>query len=384
MRILFDLVTTQYFVGGAQEYIRRVFQSLLALQPQGGFEIIAAHDSSVGHYAYDDLRPESVRPLVADVVDLRGRRLPDVVSQYAIDTLFIGCAQYWGRLYDVSTLTCRVVTVIHDLCDHELEDSHITSYLRLGSPLRLLKKALRHLLGVDRRMLSRLDGFVALARQNPQACFVTVSDFSRYSIAYHLAIPEERITTLYSPERGYGETQPVADATLRQLIEGGDPYILMLGGNREMKNTAKAVRAFRRFVKRYPQYRLLTVGYLQSECPQHVITGYLSESDLQQAYAHCSAFLFPSLFEGFGYPPLEAMSFAKPVLAANVTSIPEVLGEAPIYFSPFYTSDIYAALCRFASADAQTLSDRSRQAWQRTAERQHRDLDTLLQLIVTP
>jgi glycosyltransferase involved in cell wall biosynthesis len=69
---------------------------------------------------------------------------------------------------------------------------------------------------------------------------------------------------------------------------------------------------------------------------------YLSASDLENAYAHAFVFVYPSLSEGFGYPPLEAMRYGRPVLSSNCSSMPEILAEGAAYFSPFYENDFYA------------------------------------------
>lgn len=381
MKILFDLVTTQFFVGGAQEYIRKVFYTLLeSLKPED--EVWMAHDSSVGKYAYADLTPQALADKVAGEVDLAGKTLSQVVHDQHFDTLFIGCGQYWGPRYDVDKVDSRVICVVHDLCDEEVLHEHLNYYLKLDSVKGFLKRVGRQIMGIDKKSLNRMTPIVELLKRNSDARLVTVSDFSRYSLQFQLNIPEDRIRVLWSPER-VGECQPeIENAELRALIESKTPYILMTNTNRELKNAKKAIMAFARFVKEHPQYKLVTVGYPSSAFAEHQILPYLSESDLINAQKHCHAFLFPSYFEGFGYPPVEAMRWGKPVLASNVTSMPEILADAPIWFSPYYTSDIYSALCRLTSADYNTLSGRSLRRYYEVAQRQQHDLSALIDLIL--
>jgi glycosyltransferase involved in cell wall biosynthesis len=107
---------------------------------------------------------------------------------------------------------------------------------------------------------------------------------------------------------------------------------------------------------------------------------------LEQAYAHCHALIYPSLFEGFGYPPVEALRHSKPVLCSDVCSMPEVLGDAPIYFSPFYETGIFQAIQQLEAMDKEAyarLCTRSHQQYERIAERQKRDLVTLLDMLCT-
>jgi glycosyltransferase involved in cell wall biosynthesis len=77
--------------------------------------------------------------------------------------------------------------------------------------------------------------------------------------------------------------------------------------------------------------------------------GYLPAAQLASLFQACRALIFPSLFEGFGLPVLEAMAFDKPVLCSNVTSLPEVVGEAAVLFDPTDPSAIGSAICRLES-----------------------------------
>lgn len=72
--------------------------------------------------------------------------------------------------------------------------------------------------------------------------------------------------------------------------------------------------------------------------------GYVDNNKLQDLYKHAFAFIFPSLNEGFGIPPLEAMKYGTPVIASNKTAIPEVCGDAVLYINPFSIEDIKAKI----------------------------------------
>lgn len=89
---------------------------------------------------------------------------------------------------------------------------------------------------------------------------------------------------------------------------------------------------------------LITLKYGRSIGENHIDIPYLSDSDLENAYEKATALFFGSFFEGFGYPPIEAAKYGTPCVAANVTSIPEILGNAGTYFSPIYPADLYRSL----------------------------------------
>jgi glycosyltransferase involved in cell wall biosynthesis len=68
---------------------------------------------------------------------------------------------------------------------------------------------------------------------------------------------------------------------------------------------------------------------------------YLNNDELAAIYSGAEIFIFPSLYEGFGYPPLEAMACGCPVVSSNVSSMPEILGDACVYFDPYDVNDMY-------------------------------------------
>jgi len=94
--------------------------------------------------------------------------------------------------------------------------------------------------------------------------------------------------------------------------------------------------------------------------------GFLADDEFTSLLASCQALIFPSLYEGFGMPVLEAMSFGKPVFCSNVTSLPEVAGDAAYYFDPKKPEEILHAMER-ASADAQLRADLVKRGYGRAA-----------------
>lgn len=129
-------------------------------------------------------------------------------------------------------------------------------------------------------------------------------------------------------------------------------------------------------------YFLVTIGANEKKFPMHIPLPYLAETDLVNAYKNCYALIFPSFFEGFGYPPIEAMKYGKPILASNTTSIPEVCGDAPLYFSPIYESDIYRCFIQLSDKNYKFYSQKSLKRYQEVTKRQEEDLLKLLELIV--
>ena len=209
----------------------------------------------------------------------------------------------------------------------------------------------------------------------------TVSEYSRSALEYYFPQCANKIRICYSPLKSQEPAVPIEHPKLAQLVQSGKPYLLMLAANRIYKNPSLVVKVFSKLQEEYPDLHLLTLKYGKSTSPRHIDVDYLNDADLEHAYKHAYALVFGSFFEGFGYPPIEAARHGTPTVASNVTSIPEILGDAGIYFSPFYPADLYRAL-KLVLADRDTYAMKSRQRYEQICKRQRSDLEKLIQAII--
>jgi glycosyltransferase involved in cell wall biosynthesis len=389
MRILFDLITPSSFVGGAGEYIRTVFFALVDAvksNKSGHTEIVGIYDSSIGRFAYEDLSPSSLQKMNISTVDVAGKTFGQVIKENCIDKVFIGAAQYWGReRYQPWTIDVPVVCVIHDLCEEEYVSVNWNYYVMIDHPYQLFKRMLRDRIR-GKKQLNEMKSIMRMMDNNRNVDIITVSNYSKSALAYHFGL-KDRVHTLYSPERLFRSSDVIENPVLADLVGSGKRFYLMVSANRNMKNPNKAVNAFKRYLevnfdKDAEKPMLVSLGYPQPKFKEHICLPYLSDSDLTNAYANCYAFLFPSYFEGFGYPPLEAMRFGKPVLASNVTSIPEISGDAAIYFSPIYETEIFHALLKLTDENYKDFSGKSLEQYLKINTRQKEDLHKVIDLIL--
>ena len=181
-----------------------------------------------------------------------------------------------------------------------------------------------------------------------------------------------------------GPTGPLT-ATLTRLAS--PPYLLSMGSTKPHKDLPTLLRAFAQLAPSRPDLNLLLVGaepigYLDAEltsAPPDVrarvaFTGRMSDAELRALYVGASAFAFPSRYEGFGLPPLEAMALGVPVVCANAASLPEVVGDAALFFPAGDSAALAAALSRLLDDPAlrERLSKAGREravefTWERTA-----------------
>jgi len=214
---------------------------------------------------------------------------------------------------------------------------------------------------------------------------LTISEFSRQRLIQALGSHARRLQLVYCAATHIKSVAPEL-AVLDRLALNRVKYLLAVGSMNPTKNLPALVSAFRAINE--PAIRLVLVGGGNSAVfacesldaigdPRVIVTGAISDGELSALYGHAHAFVFPSLYEGFGIPPLEAMSLGCPVVAAKAASIPEICDGAALYFDPLDIPDITRALERILADN--TLRDKlhkrgAAQAAQFTWERSARQL----------
>jgi glycosyltransferase involved in cell wall biosynthesis len=182
---------------------------------------------------------------------------------------------------------------------------------------------------------------------------VTVSEAARRDLVAWFRLPEDRVRVvsegpdaIFKPE----DPGPASDAVLQRYgIELGSRYLLYVGGLSPHKNLPRLIEAFAEGAT--DDARLILVGDLGDVFHTHVpelrqavkrfslgdrahFTGFVPDDDLAHLYRRAYALVQPSLMEGFGLPPVEAMACGTPVLSSTSGSLPEVVGDAGLYFEP--------------------------------------------------
>lgn len=224
------------------------------------------------------------------------------------------------------------------------------------------------------------------------AGILTVSEYSKKDILkYFSSYPEEKI--FVTPLAANTNFKPLDKILCKSYIKDNfgvtDPYILYIGGFSSRKNVLGLVKSFGSIYKDLNKpYKLLLGGSLKDEGEKLfnfvedkklqdvvIFCGYLDDKTLPILYSGCDAFVYPSLYEGFGLPPLEAMSCKAPVITSNVTSIPEVTGDCAILINPHKEDDLKNALVKLLNDESlkAILSEKGysrslKFTWKHTAE----------------
>ncbi len=218
---------------------------------------------------------------------------------------------------------------------------------------------------------------------------IAVSEATRRDLMAAYGVPAEKITVIYeAADPRFGPRDALEQQTIRANYGLPPAYFLYLGTIEPRKNLLRLLRAWEPLYLAGEAPPLVIVGkrgWLSEPFFEAVersparegliLTGYVLDDDLPALIAAATAFVFPSLYEGFGLPPLEAMACGTPVLCSNRSSLPEVVGDAALLFDPTDEEAIRAAMRRIWADEAlrealrrRGMARAKRFSWRRTAE----------------
>jgi glycosyltransferase involved in cell wall biosynthesis len=220
---------------------------------------------------------------------------------------------------------------------------------------------------------------------------ITISSYTKEMLVRHLDCDPEkiRVVLLGLDQEEFHPVPVIEGLRVRYNLPAENRYLLYVGSENPRKNLPFLLQALREMLKRVPNARLLKVGGAETPAQREAFLGYIQalqlekhvllldqvpQADLTALYSLADGFVFPSLYEGFGLPPLEAMACGTPVVCSNAASLPEVVGDAALVVAPDDLAGWVVAMERILLDDAlrQELRDRGLKraaefTWERTA-----------------
>ena len=387
MTIVFDLAATQPIgnnVHGGGEYGKVVFMSLLANMPNRSITAF-----------YDKNRPisqallDGAKGLGVELVEISQQSdIQKIVSSTKTGT-FYSALPY--RYHNMDFYDMKVVFTIHGLRSIEIaSDWYEYKYAKgFSSWAKWLSKTVFQKQYVRWRA-SQFDRLLNCHAK--QIHIIVPSLHTKYSILTTFpGLDAGTITVLYSPATSVGSEVSADPSTLAKygLAERG--FILLVSGNRWVKNSYRALLALDRLMAKVDiGKQILIVGGAPERIPGNWRTKfnflpYLSEEELVALYKSAFCLLYPTLNEGFGYPPLEAMRHGTPVICSAITSTTEIFGDAPLYFSPYSTAEIQNRIMSLLHDDQmwEVKSNQSIEQFNLVSSHQHKMLKKLCEIIAT-
>jgi glycosyltransferase involved in cell wall biosynthesis len=325
MRFSVDAHAIGCHLTGNEVYIRNLLHEFARLDQ--GDEIIAY----IAKPAAPQYLPESIQTRwVSDNPYKRlGFDLPRALRRDRPDLLHV---QYTGPVFS----SVPLVVSIHDVSYLE--------YPQYFTPFR-----------------ARQIRFTAQRAVESAAAVLTPSEFSRAAILRHYAVHPDKVVAVHNAVSSefHPMERHIAQGAIRKKFGLRHPFVLMVGDLQPRKNHLGLLKAFEELTKAHPQlpHHLVFVGKetwyakevrraIERSCIKDRVhlTGFVEDSDLMHFYGACDLMVFPSFYEGFGLPILEAMASSRAVACSNTSAMPEVANAAGILFDPSSTKEMMRAI----------------------------------------
>ena len=332
MIVGFDATTLAGRVSGVGYYTTRLMESLARMAGNGSLDRLVV---------LSNRRVEKPEGGCVDVCETGRCAVRSVWMQFVLPRILRRLrpqlVHYTNYLAPIATQVPYVVS-IHDMSLTILPGSHTLKK-------RLLTSALVPTVARRARLV------------------LTPSESSRRDVIALLGIDSGRVRVVpYAPACA---TKPVQDAQhLARAYKVRPPYFLYVGTLEPRKNLLRSLRAFSAVSSSFPDHRFVIVGQkgwkyaaILREASRGIlegrvlVLGYVPETDLPALYTHATAFVYPSLYEGFGLPVLEAMACGTPVLTSDTSSLAEVASDAALLVDPEDEAAIAEGLRRLAAEE---------------------------------
>ena len=372
--LLFDLVSTQPYGlnkrHGGGLYGEIVLRNII----KKGLPISCFYDSK--NWFDPNIKNEILEHNI-NLYDIRQTSLNKIIS-----TENIGCLYTSSDRKDLCYIKdINIIITQHDLRQYELPiDSFFWRYknTRIEEKIKFFIRKIYPQIGY-----TKSGTLYEHLNKNPRLHCVTVSNHSKYMIKCFFPKITQEIPVFYSPSTSIYNINKTKYT---------DKYFLMVSGNRWEKNNLRAIIALDHLISNgyLKDYKVKITGAdsannfrYKIKNPSHFsFLGYVDDIELSQLYHDAYCFIFPSLNEGFGYPPIEAMHYGIPVIASAISSIPEICGGHALYFNPFSIKEIENRILMILDKDIHSnYSIYSLKQFEIIKNKQNEDLNKLIEYI---
>lgn len=337
-----------YSGGGVSLYISKIINYLVN-ETEASILLFCRRDFSSGDLKLDDKFSSRITLLNLDTegpgaslnnYNIDTKVIPNLLKEHNID-IYHACFN-WG--ISSQNISIPTLLTVHDIIPFSIREGPVLE----DDKFNWYKKSITSSI-------------------NNATKIVTVSYYSKKAIIEKFNISEDKIDVIYNGLDAEANQENCRKKGVQLLADkrlSRDNYFIYIGGFYERKNTIRLVKAFKKLLKDHPYYKLVVTGdsgagknndYISnrfklfekevSDIKKNVhFMGFISREELNMLIANARALIYPSIYEGFGLPILEAMILRTPALCSNNTVLPEIGEDAALYFDPFDVESIYHSM----------------------------------------
>lgn len=221
---------------------------------------------------------------------------------------------------------------------------------------------------------------------------ITPTEGVKREVCQHLKVKPDKVTAIHeAPRQTFQRASALESRNVRTRLGIEDDFLLFVGTLEPRKNLLTLLKAFAEVLRTTVRVQLVIAGgegWLMEDTLAYVdsanigerirLTGYLNDEELRALYSSCGAFVYPSLYEGFGLPPLEAMACGAPVIAGRIAALQETLGDAAILVEPLDVQTLARTIGELLQNEKQRqklsqagVNRAAEFSWDKTAKRTH-------------
>ena len=382
MNLLFDLTAAQpnadgkYHGGG--KYAKIVFIKLIEYaKKKSNLNIHVLIDKT--KFVDSDINAAIINNNILQV-NFADTSIENIINKYKIDRFY---SSQIDSFKNIEKIKCPIIGAIHGLRGLETEISWHALLYEQG--IKKLKMALKIIFfkAYQKRQLKHFSKKLKIENLT----IYVVSNHTKYAIkTFFPEINIDNTNVFYSP-----------DVIAKNSTEANNEssYFLMVSGNRWLKNNLRAAIALDQVISDFPDLniKIIITGVTnKSIYLKHLkhhnnfsLLDYVTEDELSNLYQNAFALIYPTLNEGFGYPPLEAMHFGVPVIASALTSVSEVCGDAVLYTNPYSIDEIKNRILQLLLNESiyQNLKSEGQNRYSFIKNKQNKDLNALIEFITS-
>lgn len=383
-KVLIDISPVQWKVNGSGIYTRMIVEEAI----KRGYHFDAFYVPSIG---LDTSIKEFLLKKDISLISLDNiSNVIEYVESKKYEKIYFGSELNSG--VNLPSSITPIIT-IHDLRFIEVPNDK-TRYLYRRTPFQRIKQWGMTVMFPNYNSFLQKRNIQRLIK-HPKLQIVTVSNHTRYSILQTFSqISPERINVFYCPYPKPVNVDLIEydDRFLKENALEEKQFFLIISAGRWFKNSYRAIRALDNLATKgkFGNKKVVVIGLAGGEKivnvkngDKFIFSGNVSNSALQSLYKNAFCFLYPSLQEGFGIPPLEAMRYSTPVVVSATTAIPEICGDGAVYFNPYSILEIQNRIFQLIN-DVEfynEMKERAIRRYRQISERQKTDLDKLLHFI---